>query len=148
MRWVSEEHQLPSYSYLPSFSLLWLKTKACAFAQRYVWIGVRQLFLKWALRARWIDYNIDEQNKTHFWWQQTCTPSFFMVSIVFLLEGETVKTSPAPSQSLDVRIGVWICRKNIFFVEKNILLHRLNLKYSNHPNTGHPNIGFIWIPDF
>ena len=24
-------------------------------------IGVRQSFLKWALQARWIDYNIDEQ---------------------------------------------------------------------------------------
>ena len=25
-------------------------------------IGVRQSFLKWALRARWIDYNIDEKS--------------------------------------------------------------------------------------
>ena len=24
-------------------------------------IGVRQSFLKWALWARWVDYNIDEQ---------------------------------------------------------------------------------------
>ena len=26
-------------------------------------IGVRQSFLQWALQARWIDYNIDEQKK-------------------------------------------------------------------------------------
>ena len=25
------------------------------------WIGIRPKFLKWALQAQWIDYNIDEK---------------------------------------------------------------------------------------
>ena len=29
-------------------------------------IGVRQTFLKWALQARWINYNIDEQKKVQY----------------------------------------------------------------------------------
>ena len=83
---------------------------------------------------------------------QTIVSLFFSVLPVDILNNgwplitsQSLRVSGEPEiRFLDLRL----CAPSVL---KYFSVGFLNIQpsiYSNHPNTGHPNTGFIWIPDF